>query len=127
MIEWVDEDLILWGNYFRDGDELGYPKMTTEARMKEGGFNNDNKGKQSVDPYVPNDIETTENHVLAMPHELIAVAQVAYMTGGSRERQARTLSRRLKRRVSRRNYCNMLDNLHHRIEARAEVLNQVKK
>ena len=128
MLKWVDDDLVAWGKFFRDSNNgLGYPTCTTDARMQQGCVGNDNKGKQAMDGYVPERIAVTESLVLAMPHEYIAVAQVAYMVNGSLERKAGVLSRRLMRRISRRNFSNMLENLHHRIEARAEVLHLIKK
>lgn len=120
MIDWVDAELSKWGAFMRGGVDLGYPSASVEAKMQDGQL--DSSAAKAEDGYVPADVQLAETIVLKMPHELLAAAQVRYMCGGNMEHQSRVLSRRLKRRISRRNYSNMLDNLHHRYDVWCEAL-----
>ena len=116
MIKWVDGELIKWGNYFRDSrDELGYPTSSVEARMVEGGFSNDNKGRRAPDPYVPSDVELMEVVVRRLPTDIQIVVKEAYMNGGTREDQAKRLSRQLDRKLNRTRLAEMIDYAHHHI------------
>ena len=116
MIDWVDIALQRWGDYYRDGNNgLGFPSCSVEARMQAGGFSQDNKGAQVPDLYVPQDIEKTEFAVLSLPDELRAAVNVSYTTRGTRQQQAKRLTKTLGQRVSRDRLNKMLDQSHQRI------------
>jgi len=123
MIDWVDAEMTKWGECVRGGDRnLGYPGSSVEARMQDGQLTQ-SKRKTPALVYLPEEVVRTEEIILAMPHELQAVAIVAYTTNGDRHEQARILSRRLGRTISKRSFVEKINFLHHRYEAWSQAMN----
>lgn len=123
MIDWVELEMTRWGECVRGGDgNLGYPGSSVEARMQDGQLTQSTR-KTPAMVYMPEDVERTEKIILAMPHELQAVAIVAYTTDGDRHEQAKILSRRLGRTISKRSFVEKINFLHHRYEAWSQAMN----
>ncbi len=114
MIDWVNGELTGWGKFMRcDPQPLGYPKQTIEASMQQAGFAGG--GCNGNDGYIPPSVAKAEAAVLNLPHDLQVAVVVGYTTSCQREAQAKIVSRRLGRRVSRQRFNDMLDHAHHRI------------
>ena len=112
-IESVDVRLKKWGRFHRDtGSGLGFPSQSPESRMNEGGCS----GGQCDDGYVPDDVQATEQAVLAMSKqfpELGAVVKEFYMTSHRSDVMAERLSRDLPFKVSRTKLFELVDRAHH--------------
>ena len=114
-IGWIDDDLDKWGRYMGGRDSgMGFPTCSPEARAGEG-----TASKQVADGFVPIDVARMERAVLAMgkkDSDLSAVVKEFYMTGHTREVQAKRLSAKLDRNISRRTLCELVDRAHYFID-----------
>ena len=110
----ADCELDRWGSYMRGIENLGYPRSTIEARMKEGVLT---LTRNNHDPDVPEDIALTEWIICQIsttsPH-LRDVALIRYTTSGDNKAKAHRLGQKLKRKIARRTYEHMITQLHER-------------